>query len=139
MPKKLLFITVLLLLVSVQALAAGCNVRCALMGVSADRHALQTDERMADCHGMSMEAVQGASLTASDSCPANSCGTELRAINKSTDQSDADSSKVLVSAVALLVDPFGNNGPNRTATFATLSRSSDRRPLAQRPGSSLRI
>jgi hypothetical protein len=140
MPKKLLFITVLLLLVSVQALAAGCNVRCALMGVSADRHASQADERMADCHGMSMEAGQGvSSLTASDSCPANSCGTELSAINKSADQSDADSTKVLVSAVALLDDPFGNDRPNSTATFATLSRRSDSRPLAQRPGSSLRI
>ena len=139
MPKKLLFITVLLLLVSVQALAAGCNVRCALMGVSADRHASQTDEQMADCHGMSMEAGQGASLTASDSCATTSCGTELRAINKSADQSDDDPSNVLVSAVALVTDPFGTNSPNRTTTFATLSRRSDSRPLAQRPGSSLRI
>ena|ERR1700692_1158418 len=139
MPKRLLFITVLLLLVSVQALAVGCNVRCALMGVSADRHALQTDERMADCHGMSMEAGQGASLTASDSCPATSCGAELSTINKSADQSDADSSNVLLSAVALLVDPFGTNAPNRTTAFAALSRGSDSRPLAQRPGSSLRI
>ena len=109
------------------------------MGVSADRHALQTDERMADCHGMSMEAGKGASLTASDSCADTSCGTELRAINKSADQSDADPSKVLVSAVVLLVDPFGNDGPNRTAMFARLSQRSDSRPLAQRPGSSLRI
>src|ERR1700692_126815 len=117
MPKRILFITVLLLLVSVQALAAGCNVRCALMGASADRHSLQTDERMADCHGMSMEAGQGASLTASDSCATTSCGTELRAINRSSDQSDADSSKLLISAVGLLVDPFGNSGPNRTTAF----------------------
>src|ERR1700731_2434707 len=135
MPKRRLFITVRLLLVSVQALAAGCDVRCSLIGASADRHAVQTDEQMAHCHGMSMEAGKGASLTASDFCAATSCGTELRAINKSADESDADSSKVLVSAVVLLVEPFGNNGPNRTTTFATHSRRSDSRPLAQRPGS----
>ncbi|SRR5713226_3229090 len=139
MPKKLLFVTVLLLLVSVQALAASCDVRCSLMGTSTHGHAWHADERMSHCSGMSMESDKGASLIASDSCAATTCGTELKAINKSTDQSDADSSKLLVSAVAMLVDSFGNSGPNRTTAFASLSRRSDSRPLAQRPGSSLRI
>jgi len=139
MPKKLLFVTVLLLLVSVQALAASCDVRCSLMGASPHGHAWHADERMSHCSGMSMDSDKGASLTASDSCAATTCGTELKAINKSTDQSDADSSKLLVSAVALLIDPFGSNGPSKTTAIASLSRRSDSRPLAQRPGSSLRI
>jgi hypothetical protein len=139
MPKKLLFVTVLLLLVSVQALAASCDVRCSLMGASPHGHAWHADERMSHCSGMSMDSDKGASLTASDSCAATTCGTELKATNKSTDQSDADSSKLLVSVVALLIDPFGSNGPSKTTAIASLSRRSDSRPLAQRPGSSLRI
>ncbi len=139
MPKKLLFVTVLLLLVSVQALAASCDVRCSLIGASPHGHAWHADERMSHCSGMSMDSDEGASLTASDSCAATSCGTELKAINKSTDQSDADSSKLLVSAVALLIDPFGSNGPCKTTAIASLSRRSDSSPLSQRPGSSLRI
>ena len=139
MPKKLLFVTVLLLLVSVQALAASCDVRCSLMGTSTHVHAWHADERMSHCSGMSMDSDKGASLTASDSCAATTCGTELKAIYKSADQNDADSSKLLVSAVALLVDPFRSSGSNRTTDFASLSRISDSRPLAQRPGASLRI
>ena len=139
MPKKLLFVTVLLLLVCVQALAASCDVRCSLMGASPHGHPWHAHERMSHCSGMSMDSDKGASLTASDSCAATSCGTELKAINKSTDQSDADSSKLLESVVALLIDPFGSNGPSKTTAIASLSRRSDSRPLAQRPGSSLRI
>ena len=139
MAKKLLFVTVLLLLVSVQALAASCDVRCSLMGASRYGHTWHADERMSHCSGMSMESDKGASLSASDSCAATTCGTELKAINKGSDQNDAGSSKLLVSAVALLVDPLGNSGSNRTTAFASLSRRSDSRPLAQRPGSSLRI
>jgi hypothetical protein len=139
MPKKLLFVTVLLLLVSVQALAASCDVRCTLMGTSTHGHAWHADEQMSHCSGMSMDSDKGASLTASDSCAATTCGTELKAINKSADQNDADSSKLLVSAVAVLIDPFRSSGSNRTTAFASLSRINDSRPLAQRPGSSLRI
>jgi hypothetical protein len=139
MPKKLLFVTVLLLLVSVQALAASCDVSCSLMGASPHGHAWHADERMSHCSGMSMDSDKGVNLSASDSCTATTCGTELKAINKSSDQNDADSSKLLVSAVALLIDPFGSNGPSKTTAIASLSRRSDSRPLAQRPGSSLRI
>jgi hypothetical protein len=138
-PKKLFFVTVLLLLVSVQALAASCDVRCSLMGTSPHGHAWHADERMSHCSGMSMDSDKGASLSASDSCAATTCGTELKAINKGRNQNEADASKLLVSAVALLVDPFGSNGPSRTIAIASLSRGSDSRPLAQRPGSSLRI
>ncbi|HTF65910.1 MAG TPA: hypothetical protein VK638_24785 [Edaphobacter sp.] len=139
MPKKLLFVTVLLLLVSIQALAASCDVRCSLMGASTGIHAAHSDNQMTDCRGMSMGKDKQASLSASDSCATTGCGTELMAISKSSDQSGADSSKLLVSAVDLLADPFGSIAPGRTDTLALFSRRSDSRPLAQRPASSLRI
>jgi hypothetical protein len=139
MPKKLLFVTVLLLLVSVQALSASCDIRCSLMGVSTHSHALHSDMQMPHCHDMSLEQDEQTSLNASDCCDPTGCGTGFQAIAKSTDRSDAVSSKVLVSAVAPLVDPFGSSAPNRITAFASLNRTSDSRPLAQRPGSSLRI
>jgi hypothetical protein len=139
MPKKILFAAVLLLLVSVQALAASCDLRCSLMGASTDIHAMHNDAHMTDCHGMSMDHGKETNLTANDTCSRNGCGTELKAIVKSADQSDAYAGKLLVSAVALLVDPLGGTTPSRTTTFAVLRRNCDSRPLAQRPGSSLRI
>jgi len=88
---------------------------------------------------MSIDHSKETNLTASDTCSHNHCGTELKAIVKSADQSDAHAGKVLVSAVALLVDPFGSTAPGTTTTFAVFRRNSESRPLAQRPGSSLRI
>jgi hypothetical protein len=139
MPKKILFATVLLLLVSVQALAASCDLRCSLMGASTHSHASHNDGQMTDCHGMSMDHDKETNLTASDICSHNGCGIDLKAIVKSADQSDAYAGKLLVSAVALLVDPFGGTTPSRTTTFTVFRRNRDSRPLAQRPGSSLRI
>jgi hypothetical protein len=139
MPKKILFATVLLLLVSVQVLSASCDIRCSLMGASTDSHALHTGMQMLHCHGMSLVQDKQTSLNASDSCNPTGCGAGFQAITKSTDRSDAVSSKLLVSAGALLVDPFGSSAPGRNTAFGSLSRTSDSRPLVQRPGSSLRI
>jgi hypothetical protein len=139
MPKKILFATVLLLLVSAQALAASCDLRCLLMGASPHSHASHNDGQMANCHGMSMVHGKETILRASDACSHHGCGTELKAIVKSADQSDTYPGKLPVSAVALMVDPFGGNTPSRIPTCAVFRRNSDGRPLAQRPGSSLRI
>jgi len=139
MPKKILFATVLLLLVSVQALAVSCDLRCSLMGASRHSHALHNGGQMTDCHGMSMDDGKETNVTASDTCSHNSCGTELKAIVKSADQNDACAGKLLVSTVALLVDPFGGTTPSRIHTFAVFRQNGDSRPLAERPGSSLRI
>jgi hypothetical protein len=139
MAKKLLFVTVLLLLVSVQTLAASCDVRCSLMGISTQSHAWHADERMSHCSGMSMESDKGPRLIASDSCAPSTCGTELKAITKSADRNDLGSGKLLSSTVALLADPFGDSGLIRTTAFAPAGQRSDSKPLAQRPGTSLRI
>src|SRR6266567_2851630 len=125
MAKKLLFVTVLLLLVSVQAMKVSCELRCSLMRASTDCDALQSDEQMLPhCHGMSTSYDKQASVTASSSCTHAGCGTDLTAITKSVDQNDADPNKLRVSAVVLLVDSFGSFGPARAAAFAALSRSS---------------
>jgi len=139
MAKKILLATVLLLLVSVQALAASCDLRCSLMEGSTHSHASHNDGRMTDCHGMSMDHGKQTILTAGDTCSHNGCGTELKAIVKSADQSDAFAGKLLVSAVALLADLFGSTASSRTIGFRSFSRALGSRPLAQRPGSSLRI
>ena len=138
MVKKILFVAVLLLLVSVQAMTVSCDLRCSLMRASTGCHDMQTSEPMAHCHGMSMDQDKQASVSSSDSCAHSVCRTELTAITKSADQNDAGPSKLLVSAVASLVAPFGTNEQSRTVGFASISRS-ETRPLAQRPGSSLRI
>lgn len=139
MAKKLLFATVLLLLVSVQALSASCDVRCSLMGASTHSHALHADMQMPHCHGMSMEQDEQTSVTVNHSCNPTGCGTAFQALAKSPDRSDTVSIKLVVSAVVLLTDPFGSSAPGRVTTFASRSRTYDSRPFAQRPGSSLRI
>src|SRR5882757_5962750 len=108
MVKKLLFLAVLLLLVSVQAMMVSCDLRCSLMRASTGCHDMQTPQPMAHCHGMSMEQDKQTSVSSSDSCTHSVCRTELTAITKSADQNDAGPSKLLVSAVASLVDPFGS-------------------------------
>src|SRR5260370_11731494 len=124
MHKKILFATVLLLLVSVQALAASCDLRCSLMGAPTHSHALHNDGQMTDCQGMSMDPGKETNLTASDTCSHNGCGTELKAIVKSADQSDAYTGKLLVSAGPLLVEPFGGHVTSATPTFSRFTRQS---------------
>src|ERR1035441_4370201 len=117
MLKKLLFVTVLLLLVSVQALAVNCDLRCSMMGISKAPHAFQSDAQMSHCHGMSTDSGKGASLTAGDCCTATACHIELKAINKSSDRNDSGSSKLLVSAVDVLIYPSGKSGLSGSIAF----------------------
>ncbi len=139
MLKKFLFAAVVLLFVSVQAMTVSCDLRCSLMGASTDCRVVQADAQMPHCHGMSMEHGKQDSVAASDSCAPAGCKGEVTAIVKSVDQNDIAAGKLPVSAVALSVDLMGNRGPSRASSFAALSQSSEARPLALRPGSSLRI
>ena len=139
MLKKFLFAAVLLLFVSVQAMTASCDLRCSLMGASTDFHIIQADAEMPHCHGMSMEQSKHASVTASDSCAPAGCKGELTAIVKSVDQNDIFTGNLLTQALVLSVNFLGNRGPSGSTFFAALSRRTMASPLAQRPGSSLRI
>lgn len=139
MLKKLLFAVVSLLFVSVQAMTASCDLRCSLMGASTDCRVIQADAQMPNCHGMSMEQGKQVSMTASESCAPAGCRGELTAIVKSVDQKDVVTSTLLTQALVLSVALLGDRGPNRTTSFAALSRRSIASPLAERPGSSLRI
>src|SRR5579863_5194728 len=126
MAKKLLFVAVSLLLVSVQAMTVSCDLRCSLMRASTGCHDKRTAEPMVHCHGMSMEQDKQASLSSSDSCTHASCGIELTAITKSVDQKEAGPSKILGSTVALSVALFGSSEPTSAAAFAEFSRNRTR-------------
>jgi hypothetical protein len=145
MPKKLFLIAVSLLLVSAQALAANCDLRCALMRHAMQNHGSDGALQMAHCQGMAMQQSsdgqggQGTCLTANSSCAHNGCGIGLNSINKSGNQDEAGPGKLLASAVALFIGPSRSSGPDRSSSRASLRQKSDGRPLAQRPGSSLRI
>jgi hypothetical protein len=134
MAKKLIFAMLLSLLVSVQALAASCDIRCSSMEAMTGHASSQTH---AHCHAVSAKSGKETTLTATDSCATTPCATDLKAI-KNASRSDANSGKLLLSAVALLTDPFQNISP-AGATSLTLASRSGGRPLAQRPGSALRI
>jgi hypothetical protein len=138
MAKKLIFALLLSLLVSVQALSASCDIRCSSMRTSTDCHYMQAAGPMAHCHGHALKSSDKTCFTSNDSCASSPCRTDLTATNKSTSQNDADSSKLLLSAIALPIDPFQSVAPRSTPGLALAGRS-DGRPLAQRPGSSLRI
>ena len=148
MPRKLFLIAVLLLLAGAQALAANCDLRCSLMQSSMHSGASHGAGPMTHCPGMAMQGNheqrgQGTCLTTNDSCAHNGCGIGLNSINKGSDQDYTGPGKLLASTVALFIDPAINpsesSGLDRSSSRAPLSSGSDGRPLAQRPGSSLRI
>ena len=147
MPRKLFLIAVLLLLVSAQALAANCDLRCSLMQSSMHSRAAHAAGPMTHCPSMAMQGNheqrgQGKCLTANGSCAHNGCGLALTVTSKSGNQDEAGTGKLLASADALFIhpaiDPSRSSGPDRTSR-ALLSPGSEGRPLARRPGSSLRI
>src|SRR6266567_6581218 len=118
MLRKLLWVAVLSLIVSVQALTVNCDLRCSLMGISTDSHASHADMQMPHCHGMSMEQDKQTSVTGNDCCAPNACGAQLKAFAQNAGQSD--SSKLLVLAVIRFVDPCGNSGSDDSTAFASL-------------------
>jgi hypothetical protein len=125
------------LLVSVQALPASCDIRCTSMGAMTGHASSHADGQMPHCHALPTKSGKKTTLTATDSCATTPCATDLKAI-KNAGRSDSDSSKLLLSAIALPIDPFQSVAPRSTSSLAFAGRS-DGRPLAQRPGSSLRI
>jgi hypothetical protein len=136
--RKLLWVAVMSLVVGVQALAVDCDLRCASMGISTESHASHASMQMLHCRGMSMGQDKQNSMNSIGCCATGGCGAQLKPIAKSPSQNDAGSSKLLVLAVIRFIDPHGNSGSD-ISTAAPLSRTSDSRPLAQRPGSPLRI
>jgi hypothetical protein len=138
MLKKLLIIAASFVLVSVQALSVNCDLRCSLMGAK-HVHALHAGMQMAHCHGMSMEQHEQTSVAANDCCSSTVCMVSPTAIPKSTAQDTDGSSELLRSAMALSADLLGDSNSNQITAFLSFSRSSDSRPLAERPGISLRI
>jgi hypothetical protein len=109
------------------------------MGVPTHTHAAHADTQMSHCQGMSMGQDKQTSAAADDGCAPNGCGTQWNAFFKSADRNDAKSNSILFSFAVLLADPSQSVDSNNLTVSASLKRRGDSRPLAQRPGSSLRI
>jgi hypothetical protein len=139
MARNFIFAMLLSLLVSVQALAASCDIRCTSMESSTDCHSMQAAGPTAHCHSHTLQASDESRFTANHSCASSPCRTDLTATSKSAYPSDAKTSgRLLLSSAVLLTDPFQNIAP-AGATSLAFARPGGSSPLAQRPGSSLRI
>src|SRR5579871_3987433 len=90
MLKRFIAVSVLLLVSSVQALTANCELRCTMMARSnqtCGTHSvveLSHDHAM-HCHGMSMEPAKGNHAISADThCRASVCKIRLEAVAKQT-------------------------------------------------------
>jgi hypothetical protein len=147
MIRKSILVTALLLLATVQTLAANCDLRCSLMpDPSMGRecgHHLQTvagNDRAMHCHGMSMDATtEYSSILNGPGCGVTICRARLDAIDKNSSPKELTSGPVSVAIPGLAIHSEDGN----TLLPSSVHRSPDRRdtgaPLDLRPGTSLRI
>jgi hypothetical protein len=147
MIRKCILATALLLLATVQTLAANCDLRCSLMPDSSESHQcghnLQTapgNDRAMHCHGLSMDTSNTCSSVLSGSgCGITICQTHLDAIDKNFSPNESASRLISVTIPSLL----NHSVSDSTLITSSICRPSSRRdtsaPLELRPGSSLRI
>ena len=147
MIRKSILVTALLLLATVQTLAANCDLRCSLMPDSSVSHEcghhLQTvagNDRAMHCHGMSMDATTKCkSMVSGPGCGVTICRARLDAIDKNSSPNESTSRPISVTIAGLRI----HSEHVSTLIGSSVHRSADRRdtsaPLDLRPGSSLRI
>ena len=147
MIRKSILVTALLLLATIQTLAANCDLRCSLMPDSSVSHEcghhLQTaagNDRAMHCHGMSMDATTKCSSVVSGSgCGVTICRARLDAIDRNCSPHESASRPISVTIAGLRI----HSEHESTLMKSSVHRSPDRRdtcaPLELRPGSSLRI
>jgi hypothetical protein len=147
MIRKSILVTALLLLATVQTLAANCDLRCSLMPDSSVSHEcghpLQTapgNDRAIHCHGMPMNATpECSSILSGPGCGVTICRARLDAINKNSSPNQLTSRPISFAIPGLPV----HSQTEGTLRTSSARRSADRRdtsaPLELRPGSSLRI
>jgi hypothetical protein len=147
MIRKSILVTALLLLATVQTLAANCDLRCSLMPDSSVSHEcghhLQTvpgSDRAMHCHGMSMDATtECSSILSGPGCGVTICRARLDAIDKNFSPNESTSRPISVAIPGLR-----NHSEDESPLMpSSVHRSPDRRdtsaPLDLRPGTSLRI
>jgi hypothetical protein len=156
MIRKSILVTALLLLATVQMLAASCDLRCSLMvgmvgmpgmAGSVENHDVGSHGQMArgndhgmHCHGMPMYADNRCNSVLSGSgCGAAVCRARLDAIGKKSSPDELTSKAVAATVLTTLILSADQN----TWTTSSARRSPDRpdalAPLDLRSGSSLRI
>ncbi len=130
-----------MLLASTQVFAAGCDLRCSLMVTASPsgHFSSHSEMKMAHCHHIVIDSGTTANFFSNDSCQDTGCESDLPAAVKNTEQKNADASDLQDATVALFASLPEISQTNRVTPSATLNRRSDSRPLASRPGSSLRI
>src|SRR5579863_7777033 len=88
MLKRFIAVSVLLLVASVQALAANCELRCTMMARSNQACGIHSvvessHDHAMHCHGMSMEPAKGDHAISADThCKASVCKIRLDAVAK---------------------------------------------------------
>ena len=147
MLKRFISVSVLLLVVAVQALAADCELRCATMVAAPGhnecgnvKHARASSTQAVHCHGRSMESSEGnQSVSAIGHCRASLCKLQSEAIAKQSGVKDLKSqaSAILFPVQAIL--DLTARGSAQSTIGRSVSRPETRAPLDLRPGSSLRI
>ena len=150
MIRKSILVTALLLLATVQMLAASCDLRCSLMvgmAGSVGNHDVGSHGQMArgndhvmHCHGMPIYADnQCNSVLSGSGCGAAVCRPGLDAIGKKFSPDELTSKAVAATVPTILILSADQN----TWTTSSARRSPDRpdalAPLDLRSGSSLRI
>jgi hypothetical protein len=145
MLRRFIAVSVLLLVASVQALAANCELRCTMMAMSnqaCGSHSLaeSKSEHAMHCHGMSMGSEKGDHAVSADGhCKVSVCKVRLEALAKQSLTTESLSRSSTSPGSAQLL-----SGPSAVASIQlSLSRSfrlqGGRSPLDVRPGASLRI
>jgi hypothetical protein len=147
MIRKSILVTALLLLATVQTLAANCDLRCSLMPDSSLSHEcghhLQTvpgSDRAMHCHGMSMDAsTECSSILTGPGCGVTICRARLDAIDKNFSPNESTS-----RPISIAIPGLRNHSEEESPLMpSSVHRSPDRRdtsaPLDLRPGTSLRI
>jgi len=147
MIRKSILVTALLLLATVQTLAANCDLRCSLMPDSSVSHEcghhLQTapgNGRAIHCHGMPINATtECSSILSGPGCGVTICRARLDAIDRNSSPNELTSRPISFAIPGLPV----HSESEGTLRPSSAHRSADRRdtsaPLELRPGSSLRI
>lgn len=145
MLRKFITVSVLLLVASVQALAANCELRCTMMARSSQAcgtHSVaESNNGPAEhCHGMSMEPEKGHhALSADRHCKASVCKIRLDAVAKQSQTTESRSQHSELAHAAPLVSISSAVTSIQFSLNRSLRVRGGRSPLDVRAGTSLRI
>jgi hypothetical protein len=147
MIRKSILVTALLLLATVQTLAANCDLRCSFMANSSGSHecgghlrTVHGHDQAMHCHGMSRDTGnECGSVLSGSGCGVAVCRTRLDAIDKNSSPNESASKSISVTIPALSINSVDVNPLIPSSVHRSPDRRDTNAPLDLRPGSSLRI